>query len=105
MTPLLSTTGLRLLNRRRMLGEMGAALGGLGLVHLLGRDGLLAQDKLGPFRPAIDPTQPTRARPPQFAARADQLLIIFCAGAVSQVDSWDYKPQLIKLHGQEAPDG
>jgi hypothetical protein len=105
MNSLLTTTGHKLLNRRRMLGEMGTALGSFGLLHLLARDGLLGQETPAYFRPAIDATQPTRARSPQFPAQANQLLIVFCAGAVSQVDSWDYKPELIKHHGQDAPDG
>src|SRR5687768_10662653 len=98
----ITPTGLKLLDRRRMLGEIGTALGSVGLLHLLFSDGLLGEERPSPFRPAIDLTQPNRARSPQYPARADQLLIIFCAGAVSQVDSWEYKPELVKRHGQEA---
>jgi hypothetical protein len=35
---------------------------------------------------------------------ADRLLILFCAGAVSHVDAWDWKPELAKHHGQDPPD-
>jgi hypothetical protein len=31
--------------------------------------------------------------------------MIFCSGAISQVDTWDYKPELIKRHGQPMPGG
>ncbi len=31
------------------------------------------------------------------------MLVIFCSGACSQVDTFDYKPELIKRHGQPLP--
>ena len=40
---------------------------------------------------------------PQFPARAKRVLHIFCTGAVSHLDTWDYKPELIKRHGQPMP--
>lgn len=43
------------------------------------------------------------ARPPHFAPRAKNVLVIFCSGALSHVDSWDYKPELIKRHDQPMP--
>jgi uncharacterized protein (DUF1501 family) len=33
------------------------------------------------------------------------VLVIFCAGACSQLETWDYKPELIKRDGQPMPDG
>src|SRR5690242_20247079 len=38
-----------------------------------------------------------------FPARARRVISIQMCGAVSQVDTFDYKPQLIKMHGQEIP--
>ena len=32
-------------------------------------------------------------------------MVIFCAGAVSQLETWDYKPELIKHDGQPLKDG
>ena len=29
--------------------------------------------------------------------------MIFCSGACSHVDTWDYKPELIRLHGKPMP--
>ena len=34
---------------------------------------------------------------------AKQVLLIFCSGALSHVDTWDYKPELIKRHDQPLP--
>ena len=104
MNSCLSPQGLALLNRRTFLRDVGSASGGIALAHLLARDGLLGDETPRAFRPVISPTQPCAARPPQFPPKADQLLIIYCAGAVSHVDSWDYKPQLIKRHGAIPPD-
>jgi hypothetical protein len=83
-------------------------LGGIALARLLAGDGLLAADKptpehKTPIRPSIDPKQPYAARAPHFATKAKQILMIYCPGAVSHVDTFDYKPSLIKLHGQKPP--
>ena len=34
---------------------------------------------------------------------AKRVLVVFCPGAVSHVDTFDYKPMLAKLHGQKPP--
>ena len=34
---------------------------------------------------------------------ARRVLIIFCPGAVSHVDTFDYKPDLIQRHGEKPP--
>ena len=31
------------------------------------------------------------------------MLVIFCSGACSQLDTFDYKPELIRRHGQPMP--
>lgn len=56
-----------------------------------------------PLRPTIDPAHPFAARPSHFPARASRVLVIFCAGACSQVDTFDYKPNLTTYHGQPLP--
>ncbi len=68
---------------------------------LLSEAGLLAGDK--PLRPQVDPARPFAARPAHFAPKAKQVLLIFCSGACSQLDTFDYKPELIKRHGQPMP--
>ncbi|MCH8830474.1 MAG: DUF1501 domain-containing protein [Planctomycetes bacterium] len=95
------TPGGDLLNRRGFLGHAGTALGSIALTSLLQRDGLLAADS--PFRPKIRPEAPLAARSPQFAAKAKQVLLLFCSGACSHIDTWDYKPELIKRNGQPLP--
>ena len=99
----LSHIGRSMLDRRGFLGQSGMALGGLALSQLLARDRLLASDGTGPIRPLIDENNPYAARPPHFAMPAKQVLVIYCPGAVSHVDTFDYKPDLYKLHGKKPP--
>lgn len=99
----LSLAGRSLLDRRRFLRSSVGGLGAIGLASLLGRDKLLASPGGGPIRPIIQPERPTAARPPHFAPKAKRVLVIFCSGAVSHLDTFDYKPQLIKRHGQPMP--
>jgi hypothetical protein len=96
-----------LLDRRRFLTDAGMGLGAIALAHLLGRHGLLAEtvSRKPPLRPEIDPSRPYAARTPHFSPRATQVLVIFCSGACSQLDTFDYKPELIRLHGQPMPGG
>jgi hypothetical protein len=94
-----------LLNRRRFLGDSGLGLGAIAFTHLLARQGLLGASVSGkePLRPLIHPGQPYAPRNPHFQARAKNVLVIFCSGACSQLDTFDYKPELIKRHGQPMP--
>ena len=91
-----------LLNRRGFLGRTLTGLSSIGLAHLLAQDRLLAA---GPFRPAIDPAHPYAPRPPHFEPKAKRVLVIFCSGALSHVDTFDYKPELIKRHDTPLPGG
>lgn len=89
-----------LLNRRRFLSDVSTGLGSISLASLLSTDGLLAAE-----RPVIDPSRPYAPRPTHFPAKAKNVLVIFCAGAVSQLETWDYKPELIKQDGKPLAGG
>ncbi len=94
----LSPAGRRLLDRRRFL-EIGAT--GLGSVAL---SALLAEAQENtPIRPVVDPSAPLAPRTPHATARATKVLMIFCSGALSHVDTFDYKPELVKRNGQPMP--
>ncbi len=96
----LSATGGHLLDRRAFLGRTATGLGGIALTSLLGSQGLLAGN-----RPVIDSAHPYAPRQPHVAPKARNVLVIFCAGAVSQLETWDYKPELIRLDGQPLAGG
>ena len=92
------------ISRRGFLGNFAASAGGFALAQLLSREGLLgAENKPQSIRPRIDPARPFAARPSHFPAKAEQVLLIFCAGAVSHLDTFDYKPELYKHHGKAPP--
>src|SRR5581483_6735349 len=80
--------------RRDFLWHAGGGLRGLALAHLLGRDGLLAADNSsGQGRPDLNGGL-------HHKARAKRVVQLFMSGAASQVDTFDYKPALIKRHGR-----
>ena len=77
----LSNAGRWMLNRRDFLRFGGTGLSGIALLSLLAEE--------------------TRQR--HFMPKAKSVLVIFASGALSHVDSWDYKPELIKRQGQPLP--
>ena len=107
-----TTIGRHLLDRRSFLQHTATGLSGIALAALLRDAGMLrAQEQKTrgtvsgktPIRPEIDPAHPFRDRPAHFKAAAKRVLVIFCSGALSHVDTFDYKPALIERHGQPLP--
>ena len=92
-----------LLDRRNFLRTTGGAFGGLGLAHLLASESAADLTGKASIRPQIDPDRPYAPRGSHFPMPAKRVLVVFCPGAVSHVDTFDYKPMLAKLHGQKPP--
>ncbi|TVP96528.1 MAG: DUF1501 domain-containing protein [Planctomycetaceae bacterium] len=86
--------------RRDFFGQAAGSLGSIALTSLLAGDRLLAASG-----PKIDSARPFAPRPPHFPADAKNVIVIFCAGAVSQLETWDYKPELIKWDDKPLPGG
>ena len=80
------------LGRRDFLSRFATGLGGIAMSMLLARD---ARSEPLPVE-AADP-------PPHHPAKVKRVLQIFLQGGLSQVDSFDYKPELQKYHGQPMP--
>jgi uncharacterized protein (DUF1501 family) len=78
---------------------LASASGGLSSIALAS---LLAESSKGKS-PKIDPTEPYAPRPPHFPAKAKRVIEIFCSGALSHVDTFDFKPELIRRDGQPLP--
>lgn len=97
----LSSGARQLLDRRHFLGRNATAIGSVALSSLLRGDGLLGASA----PPAIDPAHPYAPRQPHHPAKAKNVLVIFCAGAVSQLETWDYKPELIRQDGKPLEGG
>jgi len=88
-------------DRRQFLLNTANGLGGIALASILHEQRLLADAT--PLRPTIDPARPFAIRHPHYSPRAKNVLMIYCSGACSQIDTFDYKPELIKRHGQPMP--
>jgi hypothetical protein len=78
--------------RRRFLAQSGLGFGSLALASML-------QDEAR----AAAVANPLALRPALFAPKAKSVIWLFMTGAPSQVDTWDYKPELQKRHGQPLP--
>ena len=83
---------LLLPSRRRFLAESGLGFGALALASLLGRDAA-ANTSTGAAVPAL----------PHHPPRAKRVIWLFMTGAPSQVDTWDYKPELQARSGEPLP--
>lgn len=92
------------LHRRRLLLDTANGLGGIALACLLSEQRLLGDSsRPGDPQPRIDPEHPFAARDSHFPAAAKNVLMIFCSGACSQLDTFDFKLELIRRHGQPMP--
>ena len=91
--------------RREFLFDAASGLGAVALASMLAKDPLIAatDESQSPIRPEINPESPLSQRRPHHTPRASRVLMIFCSGALSHVDSFDYKPELIKRDGQPLP--
>jgi hypothetical protein len=92
--------GRHWLNRRTFLSQTATGLGAIALSKLLQNDHLLGAES-----PVINPARPHWPRNSHYPAKAKNVLVIFCAGACSQLETWDYKPELIKRDGQPLAGG
>src|SRR4051794_24432473 len=83
------------LTRRHFFRHCGVGLGGMALASLLVRDAAASQPSGGNL---------LRARGGHFPARAKAVIFLFMAGGPSQLDLYDPKPTLNRLHGQTVPE-
>ncbi len=82
--------------RREFLWQAGSGFASLGLIDLLTRDGFLGRARADDAALA-NPLAPKAAH---FAPRAKSVIFLFMYGGPSQVDTFDYKPDLYKLDGK-----
>ena len=80
-----------LVSRRDFLWQSGGGLGGLALASMLGREPLLANGVL----------HGTLHHPP----KAKRIIQLFMGGAASHLDTFDFKPALIRNHGKKSDFG
>src|SRR5262245_56174104 len=90
-------------SRRDFLRRAGPGLGMLALTPFLDEQGLLAAAANTSTQSAITNLNPLAPHPSHFPAQAKSVIWLFMNGGQSQVDTWDYKPELEKRDGQELP--
>ena len=88
--------------RRQFFGRSATGIGAAALASLLQRDGYAAP--AAPHAETGGAETGGLAGLPHFAPRAKRVVFLFQSGAPSQIDLFDYKPQLRKFHKQELPD-
>ena len=86
-----------LLTRRQFFGDVGLRAGGIAL-------GLLAAQSAGRTAVGAEQLQAPLPGLPHFPPRAKSLIYVHMNGGPSQMDLWDYKPQLAKYFDTELPD-
>ncbi len=85
-------------NRRVFLQESGLSVGRMALASLVAGTGGSAQGA-GPANRG----KPLAPKAPHFAPKAKRVIHLFMAGAPSQLDLFDYKPELTRLEGKPLP--
>jgi hypothetical protein len=91
-------SGTALPDRREFLWRFGGGLGGIALAHLLSHSGLLADSAPASSRGVLRGGL-------HHPARAQRVVQLFMSGAASQCDTFDYKPELVKRHGEKFDPG
>jgi hypothetical protein len=95
----LNLEGLRQLSRRHFLVESAVGLGAAALGTFMGScTGLNTAAEKG-----LSAADPMAARPPHFPGKAKRVIYLHMAGAPSQLELFDYKPELQKLNNQLCP--
>src|SRR5215203_5225009 len=85
------------LTRRHFLRTCTTGLGAMWLGSLAAQ---AKTERLGFTRNSAEPLAPL---PPQYAAKAKRVIYLHMAGAPSQLELFDYKPDLARLDGQDCP--
>ncbi len=93
ITPANAST--REITRRHFFQSSSLGLGAIALQTLLARDASATPQS---------PTQnPQSSKPPMFAPKAKRVIYLHMPGSPSQLELFDYKPELEKLHLKDAP--
>jgi hypothetical protein len=81
------------LSRRDFLWQSGGGLGGVALAAMFGSDVYAESAAVTTHSSLV------------FPAKTKRVVQLFMAGAASHIDLWDFKPELVKRHGQPSDFG
>ncbi|OUV15820.1 MAG: sulfatase [Verrucomicrobiaceae bacterium TMED86] len=92
MNPFLENQLLQ--TRRQFFGDTGIRLGGIAMASLMGAPRIsAAPSEVHPALPGL----------PHFASKAKAVIYLHMNGGPSQLDTWDYKPNLLKEYQKSLP--
>ena len=82
------------MRRRAFLEQLCGGFGSVALMAMLGKSELTASSSSGLYQ-GVPPSRP----------KAKKVIHLFMNGGVSPMDTFDYKPQLDRLHGERFDPG
>ncbi|MEY4628898.1 MAG: hypothetical protein RLZZ595_1224 [Bacteroidota bacterium] len=91
-------TALKFETRRHFLKQCRTGMGMMALGSLLDGCNLFSNDNTALA------SNPLMAKAPHFAGKAKSVIFLHMAGAPSQLEMFDYKPELQKMDGMDCPD-
>lgn len=86
--------------RRQFLKKCTSGLGAIAFGSIMGCNPFAATKPAG--KVAID-SNPMAPQPSHFVGKAKRVIYLHMAGAPSQLELFDYKPELAKLHDKDCP--
>ena len=92
----MNTDHLLFETRRHFFNRCGVNLGRIAMASMLGGDALLGSE--------TKPVNPMALKPGHFPAKVKSVIYLFMAGGPSQLELFDYKPELQKLDGKPTPE-
>jgi len=87
-------------SRRDWFGQAGAGLGGIALAAMLAEQSR-SEEQPSLASPSEKPAHPALV----FPAKVKRVVQLFMAGAASHIDLFDFKPALVKHHGENSDFG
>lgn len=82
-----------MITQRTFLNDLSLGLSNIALLSLLSESNALASNR----------TTLQKAKVAHINPKAKRVLMVFCSGACSHIDTFDYKPDLIKYNGVPMP--
>jgi hypothetical protein len=86
--------------RRHFIKQCSIGLGGLAFAAMTGCNPFSSSETGSGGVSISDPFAP---KSPHFIPKAKRIIYMHMAGAPSQLELFDFKPELQKMHGQDAP--
>lgn len=88
-------------SRRDFLKKTAMGMGSMALASMLSPFAIGAKENAGVSLPLVGDTL---SNGPHFLPKAKRVIYLFQSGGPSQIETFDYKPELDKWHGKEIPD-